>query len=1114
MGRMTLADHVFIARRFQRSTRLDSDLARVDALQGFVCQRSAAAGLLGMANQIAQSTQRAFTWTGPYGGGKSSLAVTLAGLLGPKGAVRNAASTALGAETANELLRAFQPGRDGWLVVPVVGQRSDPIADISTALERARRQYGAARGRPRRDVKSPRELIDRLLQEADARSRDGVLVIIDEMGKFLEGAAADGGDIYFFQELAEAASRSRGRLVIVGILHQAFEQYASRLGREIRDEWAKIQGRFSDVPLIAGVDEVVDLLGRAIISDQPHSETAHSIETIAQSIRSRRPGTPADLAARLDKCWPLHPVTAVVLGPMSRRRFGQSERSVFGFLTSAEPGGFQDFLRAMPAATQELFGPDQFWDYLRINLEPAILASNDSHRWAQGADAIERCEARGTALHVRLAKSIALIDMFRNGSGLAADRATLTTCTPGTPADAIDTALADLARWSIAVFRKHLDAWAIYAGSDFDIDGAVSSAAAQSSGLDLNRLARLVGLQPVLAKRHYHETGSLRWFQTELVHLAELGRIADRPGDAAGHFILAIPSAEEQRKAALANCRSAAEMASQQLIAIGLPRNAWRIRDLGSELIALETVRAICPELDGDSVARREIAARIAAVSAELAEELRAGFSNADWHVAGGRVELPPGASLSRLASDLADQRYNKSPRIHSELVNRQRPSRNTQGGVRDLMRAMISAADKPTLGIVGFPVHRGLFSTVLSPAGLHRKTGESYGFNRPSSSKVGQSYKPSWEAAEALFSGEQVLVPLGRLYRLWADPPFGIRRGLMPILALAFIMANRHRLALYGEGKFQADIDDYFVDIMLQDENLVSLRQVDVDSFRGAILEGVAQAVKKATGQDCPSDPLEVARRLVRFARDLPSWTQRTLSLSPRTAEVRRVLLRADDPHKALFVDIPTIFGEDDAQAIAKGIETALGELREAYPKMMADLSQKMLGALGQSEGDYADLQRRALIVTDLTGDLRVDAFAARLATYCGNLPDLEAIASLAINRPPREWTDRDPDQATLALAEFSLKFRRAETLARVKGRHPTREAMALIIGTGEAGQEIVEEFEVAERDRPKVTALAHALHKVVVQSGADRSVILAALAETGLDTVATRDTRARRER
>ena len=52
-----LAEHVTIARRFQRSIRLDSDLGRADALQGFVCQRSAADGLIGMAGQIVQSTQ-------------------------------------------------------------------------------------------------------------------------------------------------------------------------------------------------------------------------------------------------------------------------------------------------------------------------------------------------------------------------------------------------------------------------------------------------------------------------------------------------------------------------------------------------------------------------------------------------------------------------------------------------------------------------------------------------------------------------------------------------------------------------------------------------------------------------------------------------------------------------------------------------------------------------------------------------------------------------------------------------------------------------------------------------------------------------------------------------
>ena len=214
-----------------------------------------------MARSNHPEAQRAFTWTGPYGGGKSSLAVTLAALLGPNGPLRTAAAAALGSETAEELLDVLHPSCNGWLVVPVVGRRGDHVGEIAAALEQARRHDGAVRGRPRREAKTGRKLLERLVQEAAARPRDGVLLIIDEFGKFLEGAAAEGGDIYFFQELAEAASRSQGRLVVVGILHQAFEQYASRLGRDARDEWAKIQGRFSDIPLIAGVDEVVDLLG-------------------------------------------------------------------------------------------------------------------------------------------------------------------------------------------------------------------------------------------------------------------------------------------------------------------------------------------------------------------------------------------------------------------------------------------------------------------------------------------------------------------------------------------------------------------------------------------------------------------------------------------------------------------------------------------------------------------------------------------------------------------------------------------------------------------------------------------------------------------------------------
>ncbi len=110
-----LADRVHIARHYQRSIRLDVDLGRADALDGYVCHRSAHAVLETMARQIAETKQRAFTWTGPFGGGKSSLALSLASALAADPAIRRKARTALDAKVIPFFDQAM-PVRRGWLV--------------------------------------------------------------------------------------------------------------------------------------------------------------------------------------------------------------------------------------------------------------------------------------------------------------------------------------------------------------------------------------------------------------------------------------------------------------------------------------------------------------------------------------------------------------------------------------------------------------------------------------------------------------------------------------------------------------------------------------------------------------------------------------------------------------------------------------------------------------------------------------------------------------------------------------------------------------------------------------------------------------------------------------
>ena len=103
--------------------------------------------------------------------------------------------------------------------------------------------------------------------------------------------------------------------------------------------------------------------------------------------------TAGDLPELLEACWPLHPVVACLLGPISRRRFGQNQRSIFGFLNSSEPSGFQDFLRRYQ--NYHLYTPALLWEYLHLNIEPSIMASPDGHRWALAVDALERCQALG-----------------------------------------------------------------------------------------------------------------------------------------------------------------------------------------------------------------------------------------------------------------------------------------------------------------------------------------------------------------------------------------------------------------------------------------------------------------------------------------------------------------------------------------------------------------------------------------------------------------------------------------------------------------------------------------------------------------------------------------------
>ena len=778
-----------------------------------------------------------------------------------------------------------------------MGRRDRPEQVVGEALESRNLVKGRAHL-----LWEERQVLDELSDIAARRpeSSGGLLVLVDEMGKFLEGAARDISDVYFFQQLAEIASRSGGRLIVVGILHQAFDEYSHRLSREMREEWAKIQGRFIDLPVNTGVDEQIALLGKAIESDH-QSEVPSPLSKDIATWTSR--AASEEMPRLLENCWPLHPIVACLLGPISRRRFGQNQRSIFGFLNSTEPRGFQDFLRN--AKDGELYLPDQLWDYLRFNLEPSIVASPDGHRWALAVDALDRCESMGGGqLHLDLLKTIALIDMFKERSGLATNATALQSALPGHSKGDIRVALKELQLWSLIIFRKFNGSYSVFEGSDFDIDEEVGRVLTTMPDVDFARLNEIAGLQPIIAKRHYHETGALRWFDVIIAPLVDVQANATEfcpRNNAVGTFLLAVCTHGESENVASHIAQSVIHKVQDWDLAIGLPQGTWSFSSLAQELLAVEQVREESPQLQGDRIARREVEARIAALRGYMASELSRALDSAYWYSKKLTGVQCNQARRNTLASELARDRFFSSPRLRNELLNRVKPSGSAVAARNALLRRMVQNKGEERLGIEGYPAEGGLFASLLKDSHLYKKIEQEWHFADPTLGDDPRNLAPAWKvAAEFLESNRHRTVPLTEIYGIWREPPYGIKDGLLPVLATAFILSKQRELAVYRQSIFQSQITDLDVEYLAKDENSVQLRWMELSDEQRALLTKMVGIVRALDPTNTLPDlePIDVARGLVSIYDRLPPWVGRTQGLSANAKQVRTLFKQASDPN------------------------------------------------------------------------------------------------------------------------------------------------------------------------------------------------------------------------
>ena len=269
LGTFSLLDHVIVSPRFTRSVALPRNFDRPDALEGYILTPTGRGVLGRLADALrGDSSGRAWSLTGPYGSGKSAFALLVAQLLGGSGQILKSARTFLQREDADLADRFFGAGsplaRRGARFCPVLvsGSRTPLEKALAGQLALALRRL-AGRGRPPRLVEQLEEiafqpslyaggpgvvaLFEESLSYLDRFGNDGagLLLVVDELGKFLEYAAAhpEGGDVFVLQGLAEAAARAGRPFLVLTILHQSLDRYAEHVSPTRRaEEFVRRQG--------------------------------------------------------------------------------------------------------------------------------------------------------------------------------------------------------------------------------------------------------------------------------------------------------------------------------------------------------------------------------------------------------------------------------------------------------------------------------------------------------------------------------------------------------------------------------------------------------------------------------------------------------------------------------------------------------------------------------------------------------------------------------------------------------------------------------------------------------------------------------------------------------
>ncbi|MFM2320210.1 MAG: hypothetical protein RLZZ215_2831 [Pseudomonadota bacterium] len=1063
---MSLIGQIKVNTNYTRSINLERDANSLAVVNAYIPTTRALDTLARVGDTFANvgDMPRAWTLMGPYGSGKSSFALFLSHLLGNRGdAATLAAQEKLEFLDEDIFGKFLKPADDSsdtpqeYCKIFLTGTPEPLSRRLALALIGGARVFFSYEGRqlPKVITKfeelisqvtiSTSRLIDAIseLQDSVAKANgDGLLIVIDELGKFLEYEVRhpETNDIFLLQALAEHAYKGHENGAILSVfvlLHQSFEQYARGLGRTQRNEWAKVQGRFEVIPFLESAEQTLRIVSKAV--EQPKKlpkAVAKETEQLSALLNQWK-ALPSTLdrhsASQLfQQCYPLHPISALLL-PLLCQKVAQNERTLFNYLGSTEAFGFQDSLKRLERLGDWIY-PWEIYDYF-ISNQPAAVVDHLTHRrWTEVVTALERL-GDDNADAVRVLKTVGLLNLIGAQAGLKASKEILSYCLHDS--NAVANALEVLQKRAVLQLRKYNNEYRVWQGSDFDLELRLQEERGKLGVFSLaERLSRQHGGMPIVARKFSIQKGAMHYFMTAFTDASSVNQISESVGVPRIVFYLAEDQQDDETF-----IKQVVAYASPLDVLVKYP-HAAALRDAVADVLALEAVQNKSQELHSDPVAQREF--RDYYQAALQAEETQVHLlleqpQRSQWYRQGKPVQIDGKRAFQNKLSDILGSLYYRMPTIKNELINRDKPSSQAAAGRNKLLEMMLLHPDEEALGIEKFPPEKAMYLALLRESGIHRQDNSGkWGFFPPYDS---HSLLATWQEIERfLNSTDQKARSFSDLDSVLTSIPFGLKNGILPVLYLAVYFVHQDELALYEDGQYLPALSKDILERFVKTPELFKVQLFRIEGLRATIFKEYMTALftdgKART-------VIQAIRPLATFVASLNEYTQKTSDLPEHAKAFRNAFHLSKSPEQLLFEGIPQALGFDirpteqvKLNGYVEKFKSTLTALKHAYSKML-DNQQKLLAQalhlksdatiseMRHATGRYVGLE---IYTVDTDG---LKAFINRLTNRDKTDQDWFINILMFLGKKlPEKWLDSDKSQVEGRLSEYFRRMLDLEAL------------------------------------------------------------------------------------